>query len=444
MKKLLIAIVVAALAIPTFSKGVIRNIDFIGLKRTKKTWLLENDSIHKYIGMYISNFEKNELETTLHDIGLFSEIEIKLLRVLSSDPNAGYDDEYDERDYEEELTNEDIEADATLRITVKEKWSLIPLPFIAGNNDGVLGGFVFMDTNAFGIHDTFMAMGMGSEVRQMAMVMYMRGAKSPTKPGFMVNANFSNHMPDFSDFKDNEIASIYMLKAGAVGSLVGKIPGGVGYSVGLGYNFTGFYNSRYDAMHVNSLKLSLSKSWNKWNGWFMESSGLGASLSVGLDWGNLDHVEGEASAHANFMFNPHYPRMTFNFSLSGAMSFNRPIVNILGKNSVGSQIVHNDFATDRALNAKFTWETGLVRIKFMTLSLFASYEFFMSANVKFDKSTQDPLDIASRNKFEWTSGPGVGIKIYINQITMPALMVGYFHNVNQNKPRFGFSVGMSF
>lgn len=424
-----------------FAGGNITDIKFVGLKRTKLDYLMSRADIKKYIGSPVDYFNKDELITTLHEIGLFTDECSAEIKRIPKELVEGYDDEYEEEDYNDELSDQN--ADATLIITVKEKWSLIPIPFIAGNNDGILGGAAFMDMNAFGRQYMFVAAGVFSANMQLGAIMLTQPVRSPRIPGFMVNARFSNNMPRFSTYEDDKIYEVDMLKASCGLSLQGLIPGKVKYTVGANFRYTRHWRDGVDDAFNNNLNLGISRKWTTWNGWFLLSSGLSFGGSVGLDWARPQNILGSVSGAANYQFSPGYKRMTIDIALKGEMGFNQPITESLGKGNVGISIMHGDFRTDRAASAKVTWETGLVKIKFMTLSLFASYEFLLTGNVKLDRTTDFPLDIATRNKFLWASGPGIGVKIYLNQIAMPCLMVGYYHNVNQNKPRFGFSIGMS-
>lgn len=422
-----------------FARGNITDIKFIGLRRTKPDYLLSRDDIKCYLGTPIEYFNKDTLITTLHEIGLFTEDDIDVeVRRIPKEALIPYDDEYDESDYDDELTDSD--ADATLIITVKEKWSIIPVPFIAGNNDGILGGAAFMDMNAFGRQQQFIAAGVFGEKMQMGVAMFRQSARSPTKPGFMVNARFFNNINRYATFEDDTIYKVDTIKVGAGAALLGVTPGKVNYSVGLGYRYVRYWRD-IDDTHTLDVNLSIGRTWTRWNGWFLLSSGLSARGSLASDFSSA--LLGSVSGAANFQFSPGYDRMTIDLSVAGAMEFNRPINDLLGKASVGSSLISNKFTSDRMANAKITWETGVVRVKFMTLSIFASYEFLMTANVKLDRTTSDPIDIATRNKFLWTSGPGVGIKLYLKQLAVPCLSAGFYYNVNQMQPRFGFSIGMS-
>lgn len=436
IKKLLIFVYLLILLVPgIYAAGNITDIKFVGLKRTKLDYLLSRDDIKQYIGLPIDYFDKSTLETTLQEIGLFSEIDIDVRRI-AHEAVEGYDDEYTD-DYEDEYS--DKNADAILVVTVKEKWSLIPVPFIAGNNDGIMGGAAFMDMNAFGRQWQFVTAGVFGEKMQMGVAMLRKPAGSVKKPGFMVNARFFNNINRYATFEDDTIYKVDTIKVGMGVALLGLIPGKISYQLGLGYQWLRYWRD-IDDTHTVNFNLTLARQWSRWNGWFLLSSGLSVTGSVATDWIN---PLGSASARANFQFSPGYERMAIDLSVAGAMEFNQPINSLLNKNSVGSYLVSKEFTSDRMLRARAEWETGIVRIKFMTLSIFASYEFLMTANVKLDRSTSDPIDVASRNKFLWTQGPGVGIKLYLKQLAMPCLSAGFYYNINQNQPRFGFSLGMS-
>lgn len=399
------------------SAGKIKDLQFEGLTRTSEKWLMS--MFGGFIGCPLQYFNPAQLEGGLKAIDVFREIKIDLIKENEDDENS----------------------DVVVKVTVKEKWSLFGAIFGWGDDAGFVGSFAFVDMNAFGRKNMFMAMGnFGADIQE-GNFMYMKPPMSQKKPGLIVNANVSNNTPYYSTFDDDKIAKKEMLKTGCSISIMGFCPAFM-YTAGLGYSYMGWFHDNIKNLHVNTLSLTLSKGYDKSNDWFPLPRNVAVSGKFDLDWARYAKPMGEITFNGTVALPiKNYPRMLFKLSAFGGFTFARPITMQFNRDTVKSFIALNSWATDMIGSGRFSWETGLVKAKFMTMSIFASYEVVVGRDLQIDTESDDHLDVKGSNEAVWAMGPGAGVKIYFHEIPIPAMILGAFYNINLNKWQFGFSIG---
>lgn len=379
--------------------------EIIGLKRTKESYV--QNVLKDFVGIETSDTYSNEVLTKLQEQGIFSDIAV-VIAVAEDGKNA------------------------VLEVTVKEKWSFLAVPFIMGSNDGVMGGFTVMDTNAFGMKNMFLATGVFSKNMQMGMFMYSKPALDAFHPGFMVNASINHNSREFTDFDDNKICEYDMMPVGFVAKLQGIIIHNLTYSVGAKYQYIKYFDDDgFDLNddHILTANVAINLNKNEWNGIFMISSGVNLSGSIGYNFAESDGIMGELSLNANYQF-PIIKRMKIDITTAGAIAFNKDnYFNLLpGKGSVASSIGYSNFIANKVASLKFMYEAAILKMKIFTLSLYATYEGLIANDYG--------------DNFVWTMGPGIGAKLYLNQIAIPAIMGGASYDINHNRFNFVISVGM--
>lgn len=397
--------------------GVIKDIRFIGLVRTSKKWLMS--MFGAFIGCPLPYFQKAQLEGGLRALDLFREINIDLIK-----------------------ESEDDASNAIILVTVKEKWSIFGAVFGWGDYSGFVGGVAYADMNLGGRKNILVATGNFGEHIQEGTFTCIKIPMGVKKPGLIVSANVSNNHPEYTDFDGDKIIRKQMLRTGVSLSVMGISPWFM-YTLGWGYSYTGWYNEDTINLHVNTISASLSKGWDARSEWFPLPRSLGVGAKLDLDWARWALPMGELTANAIYSVSAgSYKRMFFQFGVWGGMTFERPITMQFNRDTVKSFIAQSPWATDMLLSGRASWETGLFRAKFLTMSLFASFEAIVGRDIKIDKSEAHHLDVLGDNSPVWAIGPGAGVKIYFHEISIPTMMMGAFYNINQNKWQFGFSVGI--
>lgn len=379
----------------------ISKIEIVGLKRTKESFV--QNVLKDFVGADAFEVDLNDVETKLQEQGLFSEIAAQI--VLSSDS-------------------------ATLLVTVKEKLSFLVVPFVMGSNDGVMGGLGAMDMNAFGMKNMALATGVFSKTMQMGMLLWSKPALDARHPGFMANAMVNHRSKEYATFDDDTICEYDMLPVSGSISLRGIITRFLDYSVGALYKYIHYFDDDGDNlgdMHLGFLSASLSASKKEWTGFFMNTSSAAVSAEIGCDFASPVKAMGEVSLRANWQFKI-IPRMKIDLSFAGCMAMNKPIAARPDKGSAGSSVLYSGFVTDKIASLKILYEAALFKAKFLTLSLYASYEAVIAAD--FDDS------------FVWSMGPGAGAKVYLNRIALPALAGGVAYDIKHNHFNFVISLGM--
>ena len=187
---------ISAQSEPVSAQPVITEIKITGLKKTKPAYMQQ--VLEKYKGVPITQIDLDEVETTLQAEGLFSESEAEITR------------------------NENGEL--ILSVTVTEKISFIPLPFLSySSSTGFMGGLMLMDTNAFGVKDQYIVGGIFSGSMQMGVMSFSKPSLSRTKPGFSINGSFMHRDNTFQDTDEKTFLEYENIGASATFSITDKI-----------------------------------------------------------------------------------------------------------------------------------------------------------------------------------------------------------------------------
>lgn len=79
-----------------------------------------------FIGRKVATIREEEVAAVLLDAGIFEDVSLRF---------------------------EERAEGALMAVSLKEKWSIIPLPIFAAGSDGVVAGGALLDANAFGLND---------------------------------------------------------------------------------------------------------------------------------------------------------------------------------------------------------------------------------------------------------------------------------------------------
>ncbi|WP_038073175.1 POTRA domain-containing protein [Treponema sp. C6A8] len=391
-------------SLPNQNGPVISKISFIGLKRTKESFL--QDSLKSYIGKRYNSKSKSNLESDLQAMNLFSSIEFS-----SSFTDGGT---------------------VELNINVKEKIAFIPLPFAmySSSTGFMVGGFV-MDMNAGGQKDMFVTGLLWSPNNTMVLGLYSHAPRIGA-PGFRVHASASKQNAFFRNAEGDELLKIENFNAGLGTAILFKLDRYNNLDCGLTYQ--GFFpydtDVHPDAYRRN--KFGANTGWKisdqNWNGVFLSETSFG--LNGGLYIDTKAHLTESLSASVKVQ-QPLIPKLRLNVLSGAGIVFNGLITDNLQKGTACVTILDDKFSSPKIAGAASGLEFAVFQHrKIGTISIYGNYEFVFAQ--EFDDSLL------------FCQGFNVGSKVYLSGLAFPAVSMGLAYNATKNKFYFAGSFGVSF
>jgi hypothetical protein len=320
-----------------------------------------------------------------------------------------------------------------LRVTVEEKWSILPLPMASFGSGGTSFGLFLIDTNAFGLRDQMAVGGMFGSAGWMAAAMYNNTPDRKGRPGW--NTAFMYSRQEKEDTNRDEI----VLRRYTVDMLH--------FSLGLYYPFTEHFTAssgisftdvspKNDASAFNSpgegamligFSPGVSLRYSDWDGFLLSQQSLSLEYTYGLaiSGSSFHTVEFQGVYEKSLV-----PGFRLNLN-TGAVW--KPGAGPLFEDSpqqVEIDILPQQFSAAHYVGFSAGLEKHLVKFRQGTLTVLASWQAVFS---------QGPL-----SGYEFDHGPSGGVRLYLSRLAIPALGAGMAYNMNSGLSQFTFSVGMSF
>ncbi|MDR2028013.1 MAG: hypothetical protein LBP93_00595 [Treponema sp.] len=382
--------------------GTITGISITGLKRTKPH--VAEGPLKKFIGRQAVDVD--EVHAAILDAGILEPVSIEIGDAPEGDGKI-------------------------LNIEVREKWSIFPLPIVSVNSGGTSGGGFFVDTNAFGLNDKFVAGGLYGSGGWTAMLMYINTPDREQFPGWTVGGMYSRQ--DREDTDQNEV----VFRSFPLDSL--KVFGGISYpflelfSASLDISFNRLVirddppeDGGAEAQAVG-LNPGLSVSHSDWDGYLLsrQSVSLGYEYTIGIDFPDFQALSFQgiyekslipgfrAAIHSGALFAPGAPAL-FESPPSAAR------VNILP----------SGFSARHYGGVSMGLEKYLLKTSFGILSILASYQLVYSWGPVL--------------KDQWDHGVAGALSFYLSRLALPAMGLGLSYNVAAAYFQGYFNIGMSF
>lgn len=386
--------------VPVQSGAAITVFKVDGLKKTRDSYV--QHVLKKYSGVLEDELDLHVIETELQKEGLFSFINVAL--------------EHDESDA------------PFVHITVKEKWTFIPVPFFMVSNGSVMGGGVVMDTNAFGIKDSVMVGGIFSKESLMGMAAF----STPTlehKPGISFFGSFTHGTGKTIRNLDDDDVFLYDINNVNVSvSMNCKFNHVFSGSIGAGYVYKdiGSEAPSLDSYHAGNIQAGLSFKVSDWNGYFM--SGISCAVNGKATYKSTNEFSETISFSIDWQ-KPIVPR--FRVFAHGATWYGHNLdqTEYQGAYGVGIGILPSKFYSPWLAGMTAGGEWVIVKMKLGIISMYAQYEAVFARD--YEKSV------------EFCHGPLGGVKLYLSSIAFPALGFAIGYNIPKEQLQFTFSFGMS-
>ncbi|GMO66808.1 MAG: hypothetical protein Ta2A_15100 [Treponemataceae bacterium] len=374
----------------------IESVRIEGLKRTKERVVLPHFA--KFIGIEENALNTDEVWAAVIDTGTLDPVAVT-------------------------VTN------AVLVIQVKEKWAIFPLPLVIWNSSsGWTFGGAFMDSNAFGIQDQAVIVGMGSSGAKNLMFMGMYNHRAQrlvqkTFPGWRLMGSYAKSENKYVD-QNNHAYHVsenqgYMLGA-AVNYPITEL-----FSTEFGFDFRhNLTSGEFDFVLTPSASFRLTS----WDGYFLNETSAAfnyeAHLQTALGFTNIFKLDAAVNV-------PLAKRLRFLAKTGLGLTINGNTRTQLSSSTARVNILPSDFVADNYAGAVAGLEVALWPTKFGTWAFFTTYQAVFSKGqvlrgVQFDH------------------GVTAAVQLYLKTVTIPAVGGGVSYNVDKDYFQGFFSIGMSF
>ncbi|WP_319415639.1 hypothetical protein [Marispirochaeta aestuarii] len=398
---LLMIFLLPALAFPETKAEQYTTIDRLiihGLKRTRPE--VVERLLEPYIGLPADELDMGEVQTVLRESGLFYETEVSL--------------EYDDP------------ASVSLVVSVQEKWTLIPIPVILGDKNGIAGGGTLIETNAFGLnHQAFLA-GFFSADRYTFFGSYMTPPGKKLPLGLYTLAAFSKGETTVTDGEEDELLSYDERALTLMAGLRHDLSQLISLSAGFGYREASVEDSPVASARMLPLSAEISIQKSDWNGVFLSRryTEIEGAWFIPLKGDSYLALQGECAWEQ-----PLTQRLRL---MLGAAAYR----------AEDAPLVFQRRALCREGWRFFPGISGPTLLRGLPLGLegvFADFGAGMfSAFVSYQAAFAE--DISGDTLF--AQGTHFGIRCYLKKIAFPALDLGAAWNAESGIWNAAFSVGM--
>jgi hypothetical protein len=387
--------------------AVITAISVSGLKRTKPH--VVERQLTRFLGQEADSLDRNEVQAAVLDMGILELVSVE----TADDPEGG---------------------GKLLAITVREKWSIFPIPmfYYMGPHDWGVGGF-FMDANAFGLNDKMIAGGIYSSGSWMAVAMYMYTPDRDYIPGWNIAGFYSREERKNTDQKNHDIRRF------SLDSLTGSL--GIRYplweliSPSVDFSITNITLRETDfpleaperGARVVTISPGISLQKSRWDGYLFSRQNVDMkyTFTLGIDYPSSHSVSLKT-------VNEWPPIPGLKLGLRSGLIYD-PQGTVLFESSPAAaqiDILPRSFSARNYAGISADIEKYLVKFSLGTLSALASYQVVWS---------RGPL-----LGYQFDHGPAASLRFYLSRVAFPALGVGLTYNVAAAYLQMSINLGMSF
>jgi hypothetical protein len=381
-------------------KVLITAIDVVGLKKTK-LFVVEK-ALDKFLGTDLESLNPDAVKAAIMELGILEPLAVEMIIGANR---------------------------ATLRVTVREKWSLFPLPLFMVNSDGFMAGGVFAEMNAFGINDKAFVTGFYELDGWMAMGSYMHAAVKGKAPGFSLGGGYADSNNEDTDQQKNVYRRYSLSTIFASFALSYPITNILTSSFGVSFNDK-ILKTNDDALNAPTedemdfaLKPELSLHASAWDGFLMSERDLSLSYQLSLSPPNSQHINLKAKFDHSLL--PGFKMTT------RAQAVFSPQVSALDMVSPASiaDILPHSFQSSHYAGISAGLEKYIYKWPVGTLSAKASYQLIYSYGDLFGS--------------QWDHGATAALVFYLARLAIPAVAAGASYNVRADYWQGFFSIGIS-
>jgi hypothetical protein len=386
----------------------ISSLSISGLKRTRLS--TAERPLKKYIGIETDKLDTNEVWADIINAGILEPLSVEIQTVES--------------------------GEQVLMVTVREKWSIFPLPIFMTGTGGMSAGGVIYDANAFGLNDKLFLTGIYFSDGWLVAGGYMHAPPRGRIPGWGVMANFSRENRHDRDQRDNVLRR-FDLDTIAIGARINSYllensdllsaSAYVAYERKILRNPEIAINGPDKGLHMIRTGIGLSLNKNSWDGYFLsqEEASLQYSFNISPGGSYFQSIQFQGVWEKSLV-----PGIRFKMRMGLIFEPGVPI--LFESSPFGAQvaILPQDFSARHYAGISAGFETYLFKISLGTLSASLAYQAVYSHGSILG------------NAFD--HGVTGMLSFYLSRLAIPAIGAGFAYNVKEDYLQGSFSIGMSF
>jgi hypothetical protein len=321
-----------------------------------------------------------------------------------------------------------------LVVDVREKWAFFPFPvFFADSSGNIQGGGAFMDANAFGLNDTFIAAGLYGSSGWLASVIYQYTPERKRLPGWSVMGMYGRLNQQDTDQHKRELRNYD--QETILGNLGIQYPATEYLTLSVSSSL--LRRSVSDGDHplevpdrdifAGSVNPSLEIRRNHWDGFLLAQrrASLDYTLMLPADHSSLHAISARANYELSLV-------PGFKAGIRGGIHYAPNTLPLLESSAavVNIAILPSSFSAQNFAAASLGFEKYLYKFSQGTLAFLVSYQAVYS----YGPILGDQFD----------HGVSGAVNFYLSRIAIPALGLGVSFNAAKGEYAGVFSVGMTF
>ena len=381
---------------------LIGSIEVKGLERTKRSVVVSTIEVEP--GMAYTEEVREEIRQDLLKLGIFDKVEVE------PDPAT-------------------LPSGATpVQITLRERWSLIPIPFFATTSSGTTGGLFVIESNLLGYNKQLITGGAFGEGGGSGLLVYSDPALLATDLLGSVALSYGSSEAETRDL-DGRMEESWRATAVSARLRIGyRLSDALSISTTLSGEERKFdpgglppgADSR-EASLFHGLTLSYAEESRR------RYFDAGFSTTLRGEY-RIDAPDaGEWSASAEFSRNfPLWREHRLGYALrAGVEELPYWQRRRLGGAVTQRSIERNSLVVERYLSSDATYELPILAPEWGTVTILGFYEGGVAEGPRF------------------YHGPGGGARFYVSRITLPAVGFDFAYGVHNSEWLFSFAIGMS-
>jgi hypothetical protein len=383
---------------------LIAAVSVTGLKRTKQR--TAERPLQKFIGADADRLDFDEVRAAVLDTGVLEPLAV-------------------------ELTEE--EGSCVLRVRVREKWTVFPVPILIIGSGSMNFGAFFADTNAFGLTDIFFAGGIYGSREWMAGGGYMHSPRGGNFPGWRTAAFFSRQERHDTDQNEEDTRVFHADSVAALAAFsfsfweTGELTLGLSYGEIILKERESAFRPPPADLRTLGFETGVSVRRISWDGYLLSEK----SASTGYTWHpGIGSPSFHSLRFALTWEKSVVPGLRFNFRSGGIYAPEAPVLRESSPAVARVNILPDTFSAKNYAGASAGFEKYLLRSSFGTLSLLGSWQLvFSHGSVLGD---------------QFDHGPAGALSFYLSRLAIPAFSAGVAYNTGAGHFRGSFSLGMKF
>ncbi|MDR1931946.1 MAG: hypothetical protein LBQ57_03880 [Spirochaetales bacterium] len=386
--------------------GLVTEISISGLERTRDH--VARYHLKKFIGREAAGLDFDEVKAAVLDTGMLEPLSVE----LEAKPGGeGY----------------------ILKVTVEEKWAIIPLPMFNYSSDSLTAGGIIVDTNAFGLGDTFAIGGTYMTEGWNVLALYEHKPSQDYVPGWEFGGLYSREERRDTNQKDEDIRRFKLdaiiASFGLSYALSDNLTASIAFLFQQGTLLDSGDPLLAPADDARAMGLSPALSWEEssWDGYLLSrrNATLKYDWTAGIDFPSFYAVSLEAIYEKSLI-----PGFRLNLQSGIVYSPNATVFFEKDPSAALVDILPDTFAARSYAGLSLGLEKYLYRFSWGTLSLLTAYQAVWSEG----SILGEELD----------QGAAGFLRLYLSKIALPALGIGMAYNVSSGYRRMVISLGISF